>query len=80
MHVDFEIQGSFEVPVGTQPVEGLPNLFRLPTGEIVSVHPVIEMTSTDTRDDHHDLTTSEAAAFGVHLHLYDRESSLSDAD
>ncbi|WP_328277925.1 hypothetical protein [Sphingobium sp.] len=80
MHVDFEIHGSFEVPVGTQPVERLPNLFRLPTGEIVSVHPVIEMASADTSDDHHDLTTSEAAAIGVHLDLYDRESSLQDAD
>jgi hypothetical protein len=46
----------------------------------VSVHPVIEMASADTSDDHHDRTTSEAAAFGVHLHLYDRESSLQDAD
>ncbi len=80
MHVAFEIHGSFEVPDRTQPVDGLPNLFRLPSGQIVSAHPVIEMASGHDGDDHRDLTTEEAAAIGVHLDLYDRESRLQDAE
>lgn len=80
MHVVFEISGSFEVPEGTQRVDPFPNLFRLPTGEIVSVHPVIEIASGDDSDDHRDLTTAEAAAFGIHLDLYDRSARLEDAD
>lgn len=80
MHVDFKIHGSFEVPDGTKPVDDFPNLFILPTGEVISVHPVIEMASAVDRDDHRDLTTDEAAAIGVHLGLYDRESGLEGDD
>lgn len=80
MHVEYEIHGSFEVPAGTRPVEGMPNLFRLPSGEVVSIHPVIEMASAEDRDDHRDLTTAEGATFGIHLDLYDRASNLEDAD
>ncbi|WP_337847809.1 hypothetical protein [Sphingomonas sp.] len=81
MHVEFEIHGRFEVPEGTRPVDGSSNLFRLPTGEIVSVHPTIEMASTINSDDHRDLTTADAAATGIYLDLYDRESRLQgDAD
>lgn len=76
MHVVFEIRGSFEVPQGTRLVDGSSNLFHLPTGQIVSVHPVIEMVSAADSDDHRDLTTSEATALGVQLDLYERESSL----
>lgn len=79
-HVAFEISGGFEVPDGTQPVDGMPNLFRLPTGHIVSVHPVIEMASAIDTDDHRDLTTDEAAALGIYLDLYDRTARLEDAD
>ncbi|CCW17318.1 hypothetical protein EBBID32_16570 [Sphingobium indicum BiD32] len=76
MYVVFEIHGSLEVPRGTRLVDGSSNLFRLPTGQIVSVHPVIEMASAADSDDHRDLTTSEATAVGVRLDLYERESSL----
>lgn len=78
MHVEFEIRGRVEVPPGTHAVEGTQNLFRLPSGQIVSVHPVIEMASTIDSDDHRDLTTSQATSIGVHLDLYDRESTLQD--
>jgi hypothetical protein len=80
MHVAFEIHGSFEVPDGTEPMGGFPNLFRLPSGQVISVHPVIEMASAPDRDDHRDLTTAEASALGVHLDLYDRESALERRD
>lgn len=78
--VAFEISGSFEVPDGTLPVDGMPNLFRLPMGHIVSVHPVIEMASGIDTDDHRDLTTDEATSLGIYLDLYDRDASLSDGD
>lgn len=78
MHVEFEIHGRFDVPDRTEQIAGSANLFRLPSGEIVSVHPVIEMATALDSDDHRDLTTDEAAAIGVHLDLYDRESSLQD--
>lgn len=79
-NVAFEISGTFEVPVGTEPVDGMPNLFRLPTGHMVSVHPVIEMASGTDTDDHRDLTTDEAGALGIYLDLYDRTACLEDAD
>ncbi len=80
MHVEFEIHGRFDVPDGTEQIDGSANLFRLPSGQVVSVHPVIEMATALDCDDHRDLTTDEAAAIGVHLDLYDRESSLQDAE
>ena len=80
MHVEFEIAGSFAVPVGTALVDGTANLFRLPSGEIVSVHPVIELASAIDADDHRDLSTGQAAALGIHLDLYDRTSELTEDD
>lgn len=76
MYVRFEIKGHFAVPEGTRLVDGACNLFRLPGGHIVSVHPVIELASDQDADDHRDLTSAEAAMLGIHLDLYDRESSL----
>lgn len=76
MHVEFEIRGRYEVPEGTRQVQGSHNLFRLPSGQIVSVHPVIEMASLIDIDDHRDLTTAEAGPLGINLDLYDRESML----
>jgi hypothetical protein len=75
-HVVFEIRGRYDVPAGTQPVPGSPNLFRLPSGEVVSVHPVIELASGSDSDDHRDLSYDEAAALGIVLDLYDREAEL----
>ncbi|MDE8650577.1 hypothetical protein [Novosphingobium album (ex Liu et al. 2023)] len=80
MHVEFEISGSFDVPAGTGPVDGSPNLFHLPSGQIVSVHPVMEMASSPDSDDHRDLTTAEAARLGIHLDLYDRDACLRGGD
>ncbi len=80
MHVEFQIEGRYHVPEGTAPVEGSGNLFRLPTGQIVSVYPVIEMASSADSDDHRDLAWSEAAALGISLDLYDRESNVVQDD
>lgn len=76
MHVEFTITGTLHVPDGTVPVPGTRNLFRLPGGECISVHPVIEMASTGESDDHRDITIAEAAALGIDLGLYDRDSEL----
>jgi hypothetical protein len=74
MHIDFEIHGRVEVPDGTCLVPGMSNLFELPSGAVISVHPVIEMATSMVSDDHRDLTYGEAAALGVQLDLYDRNS------
>jgi hypothetical protein len=75
-HVVFEIRGQYAVPQGTEPVPGSPNLFRLPSGAVVSVHPVIELASGSDSDDHRDLTYDEAAALGIVLDLYDRDAEF----
>ena len=77
MHVDFEIHGRFEVPEGTTALPETSNLFRLPGGAVISVHPIIEMASGTHSDDHRDLTYSEARALGAVLDLHDRNSILS---
>lgn len=77
MHVEFQIEGRYQVPAGTTIVEGIANQFRLPTGQILSVHPVIEIASGIDSDDHRDLTWSEAASLGISFDLYDRYSELS---
>jgi hypothetical protein len=76
MHVEYEIRGRFEVPEGTRLLPRISNRFELPSGVVISVQPVIEMASSTVADDHRDLTYAEAAALGVVLDLYDRDSSL----
>lgn len=80
MHVEFTIEGRYHVPEGTSPLEGVANQFRLPTGQIISVYPVIEIASGVDSDDHHDLSWSEGAALGISLDLYDRHSELEPGD
>lgn len=76
MHIDYVIEGSLPVPDGTVLLIGAANQFRLPTGEVISVHPVIEMASGADADDHHDLTWSQADEYGIALELYDRSIEL----
>ncbi|CAN5495255.1 hypothetical protein BH10PSE12_BH10PSE12_07750 [soil metagenome] len=78
MHIDYCITGSFPVPDGTTACAGILNQFLLPSGEVISVHPVIEMASTIEADDHHDLRWSEMEAFGIALQLYERVCTLED--
>lgn len=81
MLVTYTIEGSCSVPDGAQALEGLANQFRLPTGEIFSVHPVIEIASGPDADDHRDLTYQEAAGLGIRLEFYERSCDLlADAD
>lgn len=76
MHIEFCIEGQFHAPTGTEPMAGVANQFRLPTGQIVSVYPVIEMASAMDSDDHRDLSWAEAHAVGISLDLYDRTAEL----
>ena len=76
MHITFQIQGRIDEPDGTTPLPGVENQFQLPSGQIVSVHPVIELASGLDADDHRDLTYSEAASLGILLDLYDRTATL----
>jgi len=76
MHIIFQIQGRIDVPDGTTPLPGIENQFLLPSGQIISVHPVIELASGPNTDDHRDLTYTEAAGLGILLDLYDRTATL----
>ncbi|RIA46197.1 hypothetical protein DFR49_0730 [Hephaestia caeni] len=74
MRVQYSIHGSFTLPKGSAFMPGSENLIRLPSGQIVSVHPVIEMASGPDTDDHRNLDYEQAAAIGIHLEDYDRSS------
>lgn len=80
MRVEFEIRGSFTVPDGTVIVPDAENIFLLPSGQTVSVYPVVEMASGRECDDHRDLSWDEAAQFGVCLDLTHRYSELTADD
>lgn len=74
MRIDYSIHGSFSVPDGSAFLPGSANLIRLPGGQIISIHPIIEMASGTDADDHHNLTYEEAAALDVLLEDYERSS------
>lgn len=76
MLVTYIIEGSCSVPEGTQALEGVANQFRLPTGEIFSIHPIVEMASGPDTDDHCDLSYQEAIGRGVQLEFYERRCEL----
>src|SRR3546814_2662128 len=59
MRINFQIAGSLQVPDALCPLDGATNQYRLPTGEVISVHPVIEIASGPDADDHRDLGDSE---------------------
>lgn len=80
MHVEFEIRGCFVVPEGTILVPGTENIFQLPSGEIVSVFPIIEMASGQDRDDHRDISWQESMDLGVPIYLCDRSAELVTED
>src|SRR3546814_17111112 len=79
MRINFQIAGSLQVPDALCPLDGATNQYRLPTGEVLSVHPVIEIASGPDADDHRDLGASEAAALGLFFDIYDRASDLEPA-
>jgi hypothetical protein len=60
--------------------EGVYNQFVLPSGEVITVYPVIEMASSADADDHHDLSWDEAEAFGIAFELYERTCTLEEDD
>ncbi|BAI99008.1 hypothetical protein Sj15T_10040 [Sphingobium sp. TA15] len=74
MRIDYSIQGSFSVPEGSAFLPGSANLVRLPGGQVISVHPVIEMASDANADDHRNLNYEEARALDVILEDYERSS------
>lgn len=73
MRIEYNITGTLTLPEGTTPIEGNDNSYRLPTGEVFSVHPVIEVTD-DMEDDYRDLSEAEARSIGVEFEDYDRTS------
>lgn len=76
MHIAFELRGACTVPEGTTAVPGLANHFRLPSGQVISVQSVVEMSSDFDADDHRDLGYREASALGLILDLEERDLTL----
>ncbi len=74
MRIHYSIHGSFSVPDGSAFLANSANLIRLPGGQIISVHPIIEMASGPDADDHRNLGYEEAASLDVLLEDYDRTS------
>lgn len=74
MRIHYSIHGTFSVPDGSVFLPNSANLIRLPGGQIVSVHPVIEMASDSDADDHRNLGYEDAVALDVLLEDYDRTS------
>jgi hypothetical protein len=74
MRIDYSISGSFCVPDGSAFLPGSRHLIRLPGGQIISIHPIVEMASNANADDHRNLDYEEAAALGVMLGDCDRDS------
>lgn len=74
MRIDYTISGSFTVPERSHFLANSQNLICLPGGQVISVHPVIEMATSEEADDHRNLTYGEASALGVLLEKYDRDS------
>ncbi|WP_454887909.1 hypothetical protein [Sphingomonas oryzagri] len=76
--VTFTLQGTCLVPDGTTESEELANHVRLPTGQVISIQPVIEMTSHADADDHRDLSYEEAIALDLHLECTERTIELDE--
>lgn len=74
----FTLRGSCGVPDGTTEIDGLANHFRLPGGQIVSILPVIEMSTDVDADDHRDLSYEEAIALELTLECEARTLELDD--
>ncbi len=74
MRIHYSIHGSFSVPDDSAFLPDSANLIRLPGGQIISIHPIIEMASGTDSDDHRNLDYEEAAALDVLLEDYGRSS------
>ena len=71
--VDYTITGTMSFPNGTTFVEGRQNQLLLPSGQVVSIHPVIEVASGPDADDHRNLSSyREAEVLGIIWGDYDR--------
>lgn len=80
MRIEFSIAGTFTVPDGSGFVDGANNLVRLPSGQIISIHPIVEIASGENGDDHRNMTYSEAQDIGIVMEDYDRSSHEVDED
>ena len=76
--IRFTLSGTCLVPDGTSEVDRIANHVRLPSGQIVSIQPVIEMASGADADDHRDLSYDEAVALALYLECEERSIELDD--
>lgn len=78
MDAHYMIKGTVTLPEGTTLIPGLDNQYRLPGGQIISVHSTFEILSSLDADDHQDITEIEANKLGVVTIDYERTFQSDD--
>ena len=76
MEIHFRLEGYCQVPDGTRPLDDVRNQFRLPSGVIVSICPVVELATSENADDHRDLTYEEGIQLGLAVEILERDCEL----
>ncbi|ALJ16593.1 hypothetical protein [Sphingopyxis macrogoltabida] len=76
MEIHFRLEGYCQVPDGTRPLDEVRNQFRLPSGAIVSICPVVELATSENADDHRDLSHDEGVELGLVLEILERDCAL----
>lgn len=76
MEIHFRLEGYCQVPVGTSPLDAVRNQFRLPSGAIISICPVIELATCENADDHRDLSHDESVELGLTVEILERDCEL----
>lgn len=74
--IRFTLSGSCLVPDGTTKSGEFPNHVVLPTGQVISIQPVVEMGNDPDAGDYRDLSYDEAAALGIYLECEERRVEL----
>jgi len=76
MEIHFRLEGYCQVPDGTMPLDDVRNQFRLPSGAIVSICPVVELATSKNADDHRDLSHDKGVELGLVLEILNPRARL----
>ena len=74
----FTLTGFCTVPDWTAEVPDITNHFRLPSGQMISIQPVLETASDTNADDHRDLAYTEAVDLDLFLECETRTLELEE--
>jgi hypothetical protein len=72
MRTEYTITGYIDFPEGSTFRKDVANQVILPDGKIVTVHPILELSSDMDADDHRDIRTVEEQTLGINHLDYDR--------